>query len=198
MSKGIFIIDANSQVTWTNWPEAAGPDAGVKVVRGRIITVTAKDQKTLDAALKTALTAADGVPQPLTVIIKGADGSQRHIIHVVPMHRPQANARSASQAAPETKSAAPPEGAMVFVVDPAKGIAVAPEMLQTQLGLSPSESRVASLVAAGERPRDIAVTLGLTEDSARVILKRVFAKANVSRQSELVALISGLTSMPMR
>jgi DNA-binding CsgD family transcriptional regulator len=53
-------------------------------------------------------------------------------------------------------------------------------------------------VAAGERPKSVAEKLGMTEESARVVLKRVFAKAGVSRQSELVALVSNLTSMPVR
>lgn len=109
--------------------------------------------------------------------------------------------QSAADFALETKSAqlaAPADGAMVFECDPSQGVVASQEVLQQHLGLSPRESRVASLISAGERPRSIAVKLGLTEDSARVILKRVFAKAGVSRQSELVALVSHLTSVSLR
>lgn len=192
MAKGIFIIDAAGQVTWTNWSDEVADASGLKVVRGRIATVTPNDQKTFNAALEKVLAdPRSRVPDPLTIIIKARDGSTRQIIHLVPMRRP----------APETKSrvapAEPPGGAMLFVTDSMEAVSVSPLVLQNHLGLSPSESRIAALVAAGERPRDIAVKLGLTENSTRVILKRVFAKVGVSRQSELVALVSNLTSIPL-
>jgi DNA-binding CsgD family transcriptional regulator len=197
MTKGIFIIDAAGDVTWTNWPALTSDADGLKVVRGRIATVTQADQKALNGALATALSSTN-VPQPLTIIIHGKDGFRRHIIHVVPMHRPTARPSSLRDESAPPRARAPTDGAMVFVVGSEKGLEAAPEMLQEHLGLSPSESRIAALVAAGERPRDIAVKLGLTEESTRVILKRVFSKTGVSRQSELVALISNLTSMPLR
>jgi DNA-binding CsgD family transcriptional regulator len=213
MSKGIFIIDAGGQVTWTNWigansantgtdtekhSKSNAGDAGLTVVRGRIATVTPADQKALNGALAQALSPT-GNPQPLTIIIKGADGTKRQIIHVVPMRRAQPKA-AAKADAPKLEAVAETtaDGAMVFVVDPEQCVEAAPALLQEHLGLTPSESRVASLIAAGDRPRDIATKLGLTEDSARMILKRVFAKTGVSRQSELVTLVSQLTTMPMR
>jgi DNA-binding CsgD family transcriptional regulator len=205
MSKGIFIIDAGGQVTWTNWIGASSAatekpsnnkssDGGLTVVRGRIATVTPADQKALNGALAQALSPT-GNPQPLTIIIKGADGTKRQIIHVVPMRRAQPKPAVTLDAVPATS---PADGAMVFVTDPDQAVEASPAMLQEHLGLTPSESRVASLIASGDRPRDIAAKLNLTEDSARMILKRVFAKTGVSRQSELVTLVSQLTSMPMR
>lgn len=46
---------------------------------------------------------------------------------------------------------------------------------------------MAAEIARGHSPKDAAAKLGLTEGSARVILKRVFLKTNVSRQAELAA-----------
>ena len=89
MAKGIFIIDAAGDVTWTNWSASASDADGLKVVRGRIATITPADQKALNGALATALSSTN-VPQPLTIIIHGKDGFRRHIIHVVPMRRPNA------------------------------------------------------------------------------------------------------------
>jgi DNA-binding CsgD family transcriptional regulator len=209
MSKGIFIIDAGGQVTWTNWLGASSAgtekpsnnkssDGGLTVVRGRIATVTPADQKALNGALAQALSPT-GNPQPLTIIIKGADGTKRQIIHVVPMRRAQPKpAVTAHVTIDAVPAPGPADGAMVFVTDPDQAVEASPAMLQEHLGLTPSESRVASLIASGDRPRDIAAKLNLTEDSARMILKRVFAKTGVSRQSELVTLVSQLTSMPMR
>jgi DNA-binding CsgD family transcriptional regulator len=41
-------------------------------------------------------------------------------------------------------------------------------------------------------PREAANRLGITEDTARTTLKRVFGKTGVSRQSELAALLARL------
>jgi DNA-binding CsgD family transcriptional regulator len=42
-------------------------------------------------------------------------------------------------------------------------------------------------------PREAAARLGIAEESARTVLKRVFAKIGMSRQSELPALLSRLS-----
>jgi hypothetical protein len=41
----------------------------------------------------------------------------------------------------------------------------------------------------GAAPREAAASLGLTEETVRTVLKRVFAKTGVSRQAELAALV---------
>jgi DNA-binding CsgD family transcriptional regulator len=51
------------------------------------------------------------------------------------------------------------------------------------------------LVGSGLAPRAAAEKLGISEESARTTLKRVFAKVGASRQSELTAL---LTRMVLR
>jgi len=58
------------------------------------------------------------------------------------------------------------------------------------LGLTLGEARVAAQVGAGFTPREAAEKLGITEETARTALKHVFSKTGVSRQSELVALLS--------
>ena len=51
---------------------------------------------------------------------------------------------------------------------------------------------MAALVGSGLAPREAAEKLGITEETARTVLKRVFSKTGVSRQSELVALLTKL------
>jgi DNA-binding CsgD family transcriptional regulator len=48
------------------------------------------------------------------------------------------------------------------------------------------------MVGAGIPPRDAAETLGIKQDTARTVLKKVFSKTGISRQSELVALLTRL------
>ncbi|MGH1569520.1 hypothetical protein ACRAWG_01170 [Methylobacterium sp. P31] len=58
--------------------------------------------------------------------------------------------------------------------------------------LTLGEARLAALVGAGAAPADAAAALGIADATARTVLKRVFEKIGVSRQSELAALLGKL------
>lgn len=83
--------------------------------------------------------------------------------------------------------------AIMMLIDPDSEHAASQEILVQAFGLTRAEGRLAALVGAGKSPREAAAKLGITEETARTALKRVFAKVGVSRQSELVALLSKLT-----
>ena len=67
-----------------------------------------------------------------------------------------------------------------------------PLLVRNLLGLSQGEARLAALIGAGKSPREAAEQMGITEESARTVLKRVFLKTNTCKQSELAALLSRL------
>jgi DNA-binding CsgD family transcriptional regulator len=67
-----------------------------------------------------------------------------------------------------------------------------PALIRDVLGLTLGEARVASLIGTGRSPREAAEKLGITEETARTTLKRVFSKVGVSRQGELAALLTRL------
>ena len=81
---------------------------------------------------------------------------------------------------------------IVLVIDPDSDSPPDPSLIRDVLGLTLGEARIASLVGSGLPPREAAEKLGITEDTARTVLKRVFSKVGVSRQSELVALLTRL------
>jgi len=62
----------------------------------------------------------------------------------------------------------------------------------TLLGLTPAESKAATLVGSGMSPREAALALGNTEATTRSVLKQVYAKLNIARQSELAGLVARL------
>jgi DNA-binding CsgD family transcriptional regulator len=64
--------------------------------------------------------------------------------------------------------------------------------MMTALELTPAEARVAALVGSGRSPREASEELGVTEGTARVTLKRVYAKLDLSRQSQLAQLVARL------
>jgi len=82
--------------------------------------------------------------------------------------------------------------AIVLVIDPSADEPADPTIVRDVLGLTLGEARIASLVGSGLAPRAAAQKLGITEETARTALKRVFSKVGVSRQSELAALLTRL------
>jgi DNA-binding CsgD family transcriptional regulator len=61
--------------------------------------------------------------------------------------------------------------------------------LQQALGLSSAEAQLAAALAQGTSLKTYAEASGITEGTARVQLKSVFARTGTHRQAELVALI---------
>lgn len=82
--------------------------------------------------------------------------------------------------------------AVVLVVDPEPGAPADPSVIRDVLGVTLAEARIASLVGSGLALREAAEKLGISEETARTVLKRVFAKVGVSRQNELAALLTKL------
>jgi DNA-binding CsgD family transcriptional regulator len=63
------------------------------------------------------------------------------------------------------------------------------EWLQQLYGLTPAESRLALLLAAGNAPKEAAQQLQVGISTVRSQLKSIFAKTDTNRQSELVRLL---------
>ena len=80
--------------------------------------------------------------------------------------------------------------AIVLMADSLGDAPPDPTLVRDIFGLTLGEARVAALVGSGVAPKAAAERLGIAESTARTVLKRVFAKAGVSRQSELVALFA--------
>jgi DNA-binding CsgD family transcriptional regulator len=79
--------------------------------------------------------------------------------------------------------------AVVFVGDPERSPEPVPDRLRRLYGLTRCEARLAAHIAAGRCLDDTAEQMGITRETARTHLKRVFAKTDTRRQGELVALL---------
>ena len=58
-------------------------------------------------------------------------------------------------------------------------------VLRDPFGLTSAEARLAACISGGASPREAARTLGITEETARSVLKRIFHKTGTNRQSQL-------------
>jgi DNA-binding CsgD family transcriptional regulator len=78
--------------------------------------------------------------------------------------------------------------AAVFVVDPSADFGAQIRLFGARFGLTPAETRVASEIIGGKGLLAAAVSLKITEDTARTHAKRIFSKTGTSRQTELIRL----------
>ncbi|HTV56591.1 MAG TPA: helix-turn-helix transcriptional regulator, partial [Terriglobia bacterium] len=64
------------------------------------------------------------------------------------------------------------------------------EILAEAFSLTSAEAKVASMVAAGSSPEEIAIALQVSRETVRNQIKAIFSKTATHRQSELAALVS--------
>jgi DNA-binding CsgD family transcriptional regulator/PAS domain-containing protein len=181
---GVFLLDARKRVIFANRAAEDLAAEGVKVVDGFLSAP--QDLRALKSEIERVIRAApeeaDAAPKP--VLFHRASCERPLTFYVLPI-----TARGLHDAAAQFLSHA---RAVVLAIDPQAGAPADPAVVRDLLGLTLGEARVAALVGSGVTPRGAAEKLGIAEDTARVVLKRVFAKAGVSRQSELSVLLTKL------
>ncbi len=108
----------------------------------------------------------------------------RLVVHITPVNQREEDVRAQRVAA------------LVLVVDPERRPRINAGLVAQALDLTPAESRVAAMVAAGRPVHDIAAMTGRTEGTIRWHLKKIFRKQGISRQADLVRLVLSLDGFP--
>ena len=85
--------------------------------------------------------------------------------------------------------------ALVLVVDH-EPTSIDPALVGAVLGLTPTESQIAVLLAEGRTPREIAALTGRKERTVRWHVQHVFEKRGISRQVDLVRQVLSLAGPP--
>ena len=177
----VVMLDGLGQVRATN--QAAdrlfGPH--LTVASGRLRSWSREATANLDRALHRLYWAADGLPTAEPVLLPRLGG--RPIVAY------------ASRLPEVTDSAFAPARAVVVLNDLEGGPLPPDRHLAAIFGLTPSEARLAVRVGAGESIETAAEWLGITNQTARTVLKAVMQKTDTHRQAELVALIGRITSV---
>ena len=112
---------------------------------------------------------------------------------------PPARTRLVVQVAPvagrERDLRAQRAAALVLVVDPEGRPRIDAGLVAKALDLTPAESELAAMLAAGGSVHDIAAATGRTEGTIRWHLKRIFRKQDISRQADLVRRVLSLEGL---
>ena len=82
--------------------------------------------------------------------------------------------------------------AFVFIIDPANRTGIPLAWIMDAYGLTQAEARVAVAASAGTTVFETSMQLGLSPNTVKTHLRRVFGKTGVSRQAELARLIASI------
>jgi DNA-binding CsgD family transcriptional regulator len=174
MACGVLLIDQTGHVLSVNDKAQRMLRNGLYLAHGRIEATDPGGAVALRDALKQTFDIKKRNKRGHSFLIPRGGVRQPYVMHTYLME-------SASHG---TNAMA----ATAIIIDPDSDQRVPAGALAVFFNLPPGEARVAAEIASGATPRNAARNLGLTEDSVRVILKRVYSKLGVSRQAELVLL----------
>ena len=143
-----------------------------------------RDNDTLHRLLARALPSFRTQPSAGSMTIGRHRGSTRLVVHVTPVAQREWDVRTQLVAA------------LVLVVDPESRPRIQVGLVAEALNLTPAESRLATMVAAGRTVREVAEMTGRTEGTVRWHLKQIFRKQGISRQTDLVRRVLSLEGFP--
>ena len=181
---GVFALDSLGRIIFSNPAADRLIGDGLSVVHGQLRFSPSAARSDIESRLKRILR---GEPEELTtdsrpVLIERESASRPLTVYVLPIGTVRTPAQEFLTHA----------RALVLAIDARTEDPPDPALVRDVLGLTLSEARLAALVGTGLRTGQAAERLGITEETARTALKRVFAKVGVSRQSELAALLTKL------
>jgi DNA-binding CsgD family transcriptional regulator len=180
---GLVLVDEHGQVVTMN--ESArmsiASGKGLQVEEGRPVIEDPDENRWLQDALRRARSAEtrsevdpEGSPE---VLRAGADGQTP--VMVAPLR------------APASRSTMPDTAALIFLGSPHLAHHSAVKLLRSLYELTGAEAELTWLLADGLSLEQAAEQRGVTLNTARSQLKRVFAKTGAKRQAELVRIVLG-------
>ncbi|MCW5695588.1 MAG: helix-turn-helix transcriptional regulator [Bauldia sp.] len=171
----IFLTADGFVVRTTQWADRILSD-GLRIVGGRLRCRSPDSQSALDRMLVER-------PPRRSVRIPRDHGQRPLLARAVPVDE--------ASSEPEWVFARGPVATILILVDPdpRRRHSTAIDAL-ILLGLPPSEAQVAALVGAGMTAAQVARELGLTEATVRTYLKWIYSKLEITRQVQLVELVS--------
>ena len=178
----VIQLDRNARIVAAN-DRACGllrQAEGLSDRDGFLSATTPRDNGELQQLLAQALPRFGGPGWSGSMTIERTSARTNLVVHVTPVSMRQRDHRARQVAA------------LVLVADPESPPRIDARLVQAALDLTPAESRLAIMVAAGQHTRDIAATTGRSEDTVRWHLQNVFRKQGISRQADLVRRVLSL------
>jgi DNA-binding CsgD family transcriptional regulator len=181
---GAFALDSLGRVVFQNAAATRLVKTHFSIVQRKLKVNSNERSDQFRAAVRRAIDAKTcyGVADDRPLVIEANESVSPLVLYFLPISRPPS---STEQLLTQTR-------VIVLAVEPRIGAPADPALVRDIFGVTLGEARVAALVGIGLPPRETAERLGIAEETARNLLKRVFSKMGISRQSELAALLSKL------
>jgi DNA-binding CsgD family transcriptional regulator len=186
ISAGLFLVDATGRIVHANAAGHAILADGdyLKAVRGRLTGVNPDTEQTLDDAFAATGSGDEAVGDKGIAVPLVASNGTRHVAHVLPL---TSGARRRAGSAYDATAA-------LFVHEAALDTPSPFEVIAKTYGLTPSELRVLlAIVEVGGTP-EVAEALGVSMETVKTHLRRLFAKTGTHRQADLVKLVAGFAN----
>jgi DNA-binding CsgD family transcriptional regulator/PAS domain-containing protein len=183
LSVGVALLSGTGTVMFANQRlrELVAARDGIDINGNRLTPTTSgarrRFERCIGSALKTG--AGDGLREGDTVAIPRPSMRRALIASIIPLPR---------TAGTWFDDRRPPATA-IFISDPEAPALPAPEELVNLYGLTLAESHLTVRVASGYSLYEAASQLGITPESARTVIKRVFCKTDTHSQAQLVRLV---------
>jgi DNA-binding CsgD family transcriptional regulator len=172
-------VDCFGRVRETNAAAEALFGMDIRIRLGQLFIADQRARTEVANALSRLCLLRDTVPLACAPIIVSRKNGPPAFIRVLPL---AGAARSPFRGA---------QG-LLLLSDSSRKLGADIALIARSFGLSPSEAKVAGLLADGQSTEEIAASLGLSNETIRSHLKSVFAKTGAHRQAELVALLARL------
>jgi DNA-binding CsgD family transcriptional regulator len=180
MALGIIIIDADARIKFSNQAAREITDAndGLRVIGRQLVIEGGDGDGIAMRARRLIRSALPGPPLPGEAFqVARPSGGEPYPVLVSALWGNQLRFGWSMLNEPL---------AIIYVRDPDRPEETRTEILQRLYGLSPSQARLAELLASGCSLARAAKQLGITLVSARQYLKLIFQKTGTHRQAELV------------
>jgi DNA-binding CsgD family transcriptional regulator len=126
-----------------------------------------------------ALTHLDRHKTGLSLAVRDKDRSGAAVLHLIPARH-------------DARELFSQVSIFAVIARPSNDLLPGADIIAALFDLTPAEARVARGIAQGLSPAEVSKQLGLSYETVRTQLKRVFAKTSTKRQNELALLISKL------
>lgn len=183
---GVIQLDRNARIVAAN-DRACGllrQAEGLSDRDGFLSATTPRDNGELQQLLAQALPRLGGPGSSGSMMIERSPPRTNLVVHVNPVSVRQRDFRAGQVAA------------LVLVADPDSRPRIDARLVQAALDLTPAESRLAVMVAAGQHARDIAECTGRSEGTVRWHMQNIFRKQGISSQADLVRRVLSLEGFP--
>jgi DNA-binding CsgD family transcriptional regulator/PAS domain-containing protein len=184
---GALVVDCQGTVIFCNEPANRLIGDGLTMLNGRLRPSSREDQAVFAHLMKSALRPSARADHLEPIALSRPSGRRPLLMQAIPVSSIETDWSVPDSAA-----------ALVIIIDPEQDGPQAPEQALRLLGLTRSEARLAALIGAGRSRAEAADALGVSEATASDTIKRVYAKLDLSRQSELVRLVDRLAMLQPR